>query len=149
MNTRPFRRRLVDREEVVAFELENAGVVLLDRKIKARGRLRRNVTIFFESGFNFTPLNGSDSTSARSSSMGRTMVKNDFPSDVSIAASTFLSSEGIDVFGASRDHVAAPKQRPHVGEAPFSNAFFSSGILQLVGITPRRNAAYLMAWGGP
>src|SRR5689334_21665800 len=68
----------------------------------------------------------------------------DLPRPFSIAASTRFSSAGMAVLGASKTTLPLPSTVFTSVKPAHSNAFLSSVILQLVGMTPRRKAAYLI-----
>ena len=84
---------------------------------------------------------GSDASSSRSASTGRTMVRKALPSRRSSAASIFICN-ALSVAARAPNTTFPLDSSVFTSVKPAaSNAFFTSGIFAFVGITPRRNAA--------
>lgn len=107
----------------------------------ALGLPRRNVTTRLLFGSKLNALNGSASIIFRSASTGRMIVGKTRPRCFSIAASTLRSSAATGVAVALKTTLPLESSVLTSSKPARSRARLSSGILQFIGLTPRRKAA--------
>src|SRR5439155_1442370 len=109
--------------------------------ILAVGRPRRNVTMRLALGLTRNGAYGSVASTFRSCATGRTMVRNACPNRSCMAASALCWRVCSELLRASNTTLPLPSTVFTSVNPAASNAACNAGILQLVGMTPRRNAA--------